>query len=100
MKVMIMRFFAGFFLVSAASACNTIDVINPKTFCKEFEAIAACHCSEAHLPARICRDTQFVYSQMIKIYGTQENACYRQQHKNHTPPQTCMQQWDYYRSHC
>ena len=78
---------------------HAVPLTDPR-FCASFKAIAYCHCHDEHgMPPKACSDMNYVYQILIATYGSLVNACSaRGQHD--VPPQECIDNWNFYTSHC
>lgn len=93
--------FSCFASTSPMLACAKSPSTTSPEFCKQFKAIASCHCqADGHLPASLCSDVSKIYDRMIAAFRTQDAACHWQE-KNGSPERTsydqCMKDWDCYR---
>ena len=95
---MIRTIFAGLlFLIStyaAAAACGKAVPIDNQNFCADFKVKASCYCTNAGLPSAFCQNMKTLYSRMLGVYRTLENACANQ---THTSPSDCIANWNCYR---
>jgi len=100
--VFLLLFSMSTFAAENTAYCAKCPPTTSKNFCKQFEAIAKCHCMNdlGGLPEPLCRDMNVTYQRMIAAFGSQEAAC-RWQEKNATPERTsysqCMKDWNCYR---
>jgi hypothetical protein len=86
----------------ANGQCAQVTNPNPPGFCKQFESISHCHCSNSSLGG-MCDyfSMDDIYGYMIDWYGSQSAACHDQEHDSDgTSYQNCMNYWDTYRSRC
>ena len=81
------------------SNCPQAKPLTDPAFCASFKSVAYCHCTEHGMAPAACNDMKRIYDAMMLMYHTLEKACSRQVQQD-TDPQTCINDWNYYHSHC
>lgn len=90
---------ACFLSVNAFSAtqfsCPSALPTNHSGFCASFKAAAECYCTSTGLPRAMCNNMSKIYSRMVALYGSVQRAC---EFQHNTSTQTCLDDWQCYRS--
>jgi hypothetical protein len=82
-----------FFFPFSTFSCAKIDNFESPEFCKAFEEIARCHCTNSGLPSRLCQNVQSIYSRMISTFGSIDKAC---RFQKDTSQNNCIDAWKCY----
>lgn len=75
-------------------ACPQAVPTNSPSFCASYKSVAYCNCLAHGMPSDKCADMNWIYTEMLVIYGTQDRACRAQKE---TTPQICNDDWNCYR---
>jgi hypothetical protein len=85
---------AALFLAHAAFAgCPNALPTNDVNFCPSFRIAATCYCTASGLPAAMCQNMNALYSRMLSVFGSLQNAC---DYQHYTSAQDCMDNWNCY----
>ncbi|WP_115705080.1 hypothetical protein [Legionella sainthelensi] len=86
-----------FSAVTFAAACGRALPVDHPGFCSSFKTAATCYCTAKGLPPYVCQNMQFLYNQMIYLYGSLPNAC-SSRVQQETTPEDCIVNWTCYKS--
>lgn len=77
---------------------------NDGTFCGAFEHSAKCHCEDESPFKNMCDDAAGnvdmtkIYNNMVQFYGSVDGACTHAEAKGYETKQTCLDDWQCYRT--
>ncbi|ARG97067.1 hypothetical protein B6N58_04950 [Legionella micdadei] len=77
----------------ATFACPNALPTNDPNFCASFKTAAKCYCTSSGVPSGMCEDMHQLYSRMVAVYGSLENACRAQKY---TTMEDCLNNWNCY----